>query len=400
MKRSLVYLDYAATTPVSKGVLRVMTPFLKNAFGNPSSSHALGQEAKVAVERARQIVASFLFCSADEIVFTSGATEANNLVIQGIVKNIKVQDKSQKAHIITSQIEHESVLAVCRELEKEQIVEVTYLPVDEDGLVRVEDVKNAIKDNTVLVSIQYANSEIGAVQPIAQIGGVIRKFNESLVIGRRPLVLFHTDATQAANYLDCNVKNLGVDFLTISSHKIYGPKGVGVLYTKKGSLFLPLLLGGGQEENKRSGTENVSGIVGLGEAIQEVQNARIRIQNIRMRQLRDSFLKQIVRIIPGVMVTGSQKNRLPNNIHIRIPGVEGKDLVLLLDRKGICVSTGSACSERSQEPSHVLLAMGIKEKDALSSLRITLGRYTTQADTAKTMKALGQILDTVLSQGV
>jgi len=371
MRRKTIYLDYAATTPVDKKVLDAMLPFLKGKFGNPSSLHAFGQEAKVAVEKARESVAEFLKCSPLEVLFTSGATEANNLALKGVL----LQQK-ERPHVITSAIEHESVLDVIKELENEGAVEASFIAPNKEGLVSVEDVRRAIKSNTKLISLMYANSEVGSVQPIAEMGKIAGKAN----------VLFHTDAVQAANYLECSVKMLHADLLTLSSHKIYGPKGVGVLYVKEGTPLSAILRGGGQEQDMRSGTENVAGIVGMGEAVAELSNPKHQVRHVALRQLRDRLAKELGKV-PGVSVTGTMGNRLPNNVHVVIEGVEGRDMVQLLDRKGIAVSTGSACSERSQSPSHVLLAMGYSEKEALSALRMTLGKETSKDDIATTVKA-------------
>jgi len=383
MKKKFIYLDYAASTPVDQKVQKAMLPFFTREFGNPSSIHQLGQRSRAAVERAREQVARFLSCSANEIVFTSGATEANNLAIQGVLLNIAKESPFKKPHVVISAIEHESVLIPIQELKKQRRVEVTYVPVDKEGLVDLEEIRKALKKNTVLVSIQYANSEVGIVQPIAEIGKVVKK-HESL---------FHVDAVQAALYLDCNVEKLGVDLLTLSSHKIYGPKGVGVLYIRKGISIHPLFFGGGQEQDLRSGTENVAGIVGMGEAVQEIQNPKSKIQNIRIRQLRDRLMKIIPQRISGAELTGSLIKRLPNNVHVRIKGIDAKDVVLLLDQKGIAVSTGSACSERSQEPSHVLLNMGYQQVETRSALRITLGKHTRKEEVEKTVKILEKVVE-------
>ena len=394
MKRNLIYLDYAASTPVDRNVQKVMLPFHAREFGNPSSVHALGQRSRAFVERAREQVAQFLAAFANEVVFTSGATEANNLAIQGIVRSRALEDKKArllaKPHVITLAIEHESVLAPIQALEKEGMIEATFIQVGKEGVVNPTDVEKALKKNTKFVSIQYANSEIGTVQPIAEIAKIIKKYK---VQDTQYQILFHTDAVQAANYLDCSVEKLGVDLLTLSSHKIYGPKGVGILYIRKGILLHPLFFGGGQEQDIRSGTENVAGIVGMGEAVQELQNPKSEIQNIRIRQLRDKLMKIIPQRISGAELTGSVLQRLPNNVHVRIKGVEGKDVVLLLDQKGIAVSTGSACSERSQEPSHVLRVMGYSDKEALSCLRITLGKHTRKEEVEKTVKILEKTVE-------
>ena len=375
-----IYLDYAASTPIDPKVFRAMLPYLKKDFGNPSSIHSFGQKALTAVDEAREQVSKFLGCQINEIVFTGSATEANNLVIQGIC----ARPGLAHPHIITTQVEHHAVLETCRALEK-QGVEVTYLPMDKDGLVSVSDVEKAIKPNTILVSIMYANNEIGTAQPIAEI---------SKLIGHRmSKIYFHTDAVQAANYLDCDVNKLGVDLLTLSAHKIYGPKGVGALYIKKGTPIEPLIFGGGQESGLRSGTENVPGIVGLGAATKEIQDPKIKIQNIRIRQLRDKLIKGILKRIPDARLNGSPIHRLPNNINISFKGAEGEALVIALDQKGIAVSTGSACSSKTLEPSHVLLALGLSEEEAHCSLRITLGRYTTEEEIDKFLKVLPLIVE-------
>ena len=374
-----IYLDYAATTPVDPKTLREMLPYLKKDFGNPSSIYNIGQEARSAVNKSREIVAGFLGCNSKEIIFTGSATEANNLAIFGAVKAAGIV----KPHVITSQIEHHAVLEPCEELKK-QGVEVTFLPIDKDGLIRVSDVKKAMKPNTVLVSIMYANNEIGTVQPISEIAKIVKKTN--------PKTLFHTDAVQAVNYLDCDVKRLGVDLFNLSSHKIYGPKGVGALYIKSGTKIKPLICGGGHEGGLRSGTENVPGIVGLAAAIREVQNPKTRIQNIKIRQLRDKMIKTILKVIPDTTLNGSSIHRLPNNVNISFKGAEGEAMVISLDEKGIAVSTGSACSSGSLEASHVLLALGLREQQAHGSLRITLGKHTTLREIDRLLKVLPPIV--------
>ena len=368
-----VYLDYAATTPIDPKVFRAMRPYLKKEFGNASSIHGFGQKALVAIDDARNKIAEFLGADPSEVVFTGSATEANNLAVFGLVKS--------GDHIITSKIEHHAILEPCQALEKRG-VEVTYLPVDKDGLVSVLDIEKAIKPNTFLVSVMYANNEIGVIQPIAEIGKILP-----------PQIYFHTDAVQAANYLDCNVEKLGVDLLTLSSHKIYGPKGVGALYIKKGTPIAPLIYGGGQEQGYRSGTENVAGIVGLAQALKEIQNPRISLQNIRIRQFRDRLIKKILKLIPDSRLNGSAVHRLPNNVNISFQGAEGEAMVIALDQKGIAVSTGSACSSRSLEPSHVILALGLSHEEAHGSLRVTLGRYTTEQEINRFLKVLPPVIE-------
>jgi len=373
------YLDYAATTPCDPKVARAMSVCLKKDFGNPSSIHSFGQKASMAMGGARQSLAEFLGCESEEIVFTGSATEADNLAIFGTVKAAKIA----KPHIITSQIEHPAVLESFRELEK-QGVEVTYLSVGKDGVAQAAELKKALKPNTVLVSIMYANNEVGTIQPIAEMGELIKKNN--------PKTLFHTDAVQAVNFLDCDVKKLGVDLLTLSGHKIYGPKGVGALYVKRGTPISPIIYGGGHERGLRSGTENVAGIVGLGQAIKEIQNPKSKIQNIRTRQFRDKLIKTILKIIPGSRLNGSISQRLPNNVNISFDGAEGEAIVVALDQKGIAASTGSACSSGSLEPSHVLMSLGLSEEVAHGSLRLTLGRYTTIKDIERVIKILPGVI--------
>ena len=382
---SKVYLDYAATTPVDPKVLKAMQPYFKKDFGNPSSIHSYGQKALEAVDEAREQVANFLGCSSQEIIFTGSATEANNLAIQGSLRwNVK------DSHIITSKIEHHAVFESCDVLKK-QGAEVTYLPVDKQGLIKVSDVENAIRNNTVLISIMYANNETGTIQPIAEISQLVRR----VMSGRRRAsdrIYFHTDAVQAVNYLNCNVKKLGVDLLTLSGHKIYGPKGIGALYIKNGTFVNPLIYGGGQEHGLRSGTENVAGIVGLAAAIEQVQDPKIKIQSIRTRQLRDKLVKAILKLIPDSRLNGSEISRLPNNVNFSFAGAEGEAIVIALDQKGIAVSTGSACSSKTLEPSHVLLALGLSEEEAHCSLRVTLGRDTTEKEIVKFLKVLPPII--------
>ncbi len=388
-KRWGVYLDYAATTPIDERVLGEMLPYLKNEYGNPSSIYSLGQRAQTACDKARAKLADFLNCSPSEIVFTGGATEANNLAIFGIIR--ACQNKGIKPHIITTEIEHHAVLESCQVLEKEG-VEITYLPPSREGLIGVGDVEKAIKENTALVSIMHANNEIGTIQPIAEIGRLLRKINSdntstSLSQGK---TYFHTDAVQAVNYLNCNVKDLGVDLLALSAHKIYGPKGVGALYVKEKTSLLPIIYGGGQEEGIRSGTENVAGIVGLGAAIEEIKNKKLKVKNLK--KLRDKLIDGVLKNIPESKLNGSPKQRLPNNANFTIRGAEGESMVISLDGAGIAASTGSACSSRSLKPSHVLRALGLSQEQAHCSLRLTLGRYTSLREINQVLRALPPIV--------
>ena len=408
-KKKEIYLDYAATTPVDPQVLRVMLPYLREKYGNPSSIHFLGEEAKTAVGKARKIIVDFLGCLPEEIIFTGSATEANNLAIKGLVRGLKskIYNLKSKIHIITSMIEHHAVLEPFKALEKEG-VEATYLPVNKSGVINISDLVKVIKENTVLVSIMYANNEIGVIQPIKEAGKLLKDINQLREKSGAPKIYFHTDAVQAINYLDCDVNKLGVDLLTLSAHKIYGPKGVGTLYAKKGTPLEPQISGGGQELGIRSGTENVAGIVGLGEAIEKVKKSRLRLSGFggqakipapsrpvgrcgagkNIERLRNKLIQGIIKTIPDVQLNSSIKNCLPNIINFSFKGVEGEAVVLALDQKGICVSTGSACASRSLEPSHVLLALGLTEEEAHSSVRFSLGRYTTTREIDYVLKVL------------
>ena len=382
--RKGIYVDYAATSPIDPAVLKAMMPYLKKEYGNPSSVHMFGQKARAAIERSREQVAKLLRAEPIEVVFTSGATEANNLVVRGLVQSLG------KIHVVVSEIEHESVLSVIEELKEQKKITVTYISVRKDGVIAIEDVHKAITKDTRLVSIMAANSEIGTVQPIRDIGKIIEQINEK----RSNKIFFHTDAVQAVQFLSCNVAKLRVDFLTMSAHKIYGPKGVGALFIKKGTPFDPQALGGEQELGMRSGTENVAGIVGLGAAAEDIQSPKTEVRNIKMRQMRDKIIQWATKNIEGTDITGSISNRLENNVHIRFKGLDGKDIVLLLDQKGVAASAGSACSENAQEPSHVLKALGFSDKEANSGVRITLGKYTT----AKEVEAVIKCLASVVSQ--
>ena len=377
-----IYLDYAATTPIDKEVLKAMMPYLKKDFGNPSSLHRFGQKTRSAIDEARKKVAKFLNCSESEIIFTGSATEANNLAIFGVVRALK--KKEIKPHIITTKIEHHAVLHPFEELEKEG-VEVSFIAPNKEGIVEIDDIQKAIKENTVFISIMYANNEIGTIQPIQKIGKLIARLNKN----RKHKIYFHTDAVQAVNYLDCNIKELGVGLLTLSAHKIYGPKGVGALFVKQGTPIEPIIYGGGHEFGLRSGTENVAGIVGLGKAIELVEKHKNDIK--RIKKLQDKIIEEVLKI-PNTRLNGSREKRLPNNVNISISGVEGESLVIALDQYGIAVSTGSACSSKELKPSHVLLAIGLSPKEAHGSLRITLGRFTTKEEVDYFLKILPKVV--------
>lgn len=376
-----IYLDYAATTPADKEVLKEMMPYFSEKFGNPSSIHTFGQEALEAVDKARTQIAEFLNCSPREVIFTSGATESNNMAIKGTLK----ASLTKNPHIITSSIEHHCVLNTSEVLKKEG-VDVTFLKVDKDALVDPEDVRKAIKDNTILVSIMYANNEVGTIEPISEIGKILKEINSEREKNRLPKVYFHVDAVQAVNYLNCNVDELGVDYLSLSGHKIYGPKGIGMLYIRRGTKIRSIQQGGEQEYNLRAGTHNVPGIVGLGKAISLVPKHREKMEDIKA--LRDKLISGIEKNIPNSKLNGSKEKRLPHNANFSFKGIEGESLLMMLDQEGIAVSTGSACSSASLEPSHVLTAMGIPPEVAHASIRFTLGKDTTKDDIEHVLKVL------------
>ena len=370
MKR--IYLDYAATTPVRPEVIQAMLPYYADAFGNPSSLYSYGLEARQAIELARVKVAKAIGAKKEEIVFTGGGSEADNLAIKGVADaNIRKGN-----HIITNVIEHHAVLQTCKFLEKRGF-KVTYLPVDKYGLVDPENVRKAITDKTILISIMHANNEIGTIQPIGEIGK----------IARRAGISFHTDAVQTIGHIPVNVNELKVDMLSMSAHKLYGPKGVGVLYIRKGTKLTSLIHGGEQESGRRAGTENVPGIVGLGKAI-ELASLEIVKETERLTMLRDKLTKGILEKIDHVRVNGHPEQRLPNNVNISVDYIEGESTCLNLDLEGICISTGSACSSSDAEPSHVLLGIGLSHEQARSSLRFTLGRLTTAEDIDRVLEVL------------
>jgi len=375
MKKKKIYLDYAATTPVDPQVFSAMRPYFSEKFGNPMSIHGFGREASNAVENSRQTAAIFFGCDPSEIIFTSGATESNNLAIKGAVISMASHQGAAKPHVITTQFEHSCVLNSCKKLEEQGMAEVTYLPVGKDGLVKIDDIEKAIKANTLLVSVMYVNNEIGTIQPIKEIGILIEKLNNN----REQKTLFHTDATQAINYFDCKVDNLKVNLLSMSAHKIYGPKGVGCLYIRKNIRVTRIQDGGGQEYNLRSGTHNVPGIVGLGAALQIAEKERKKVSKL-VEKLRDHMIARIMKEIKGVQLNGSKLKRSPNNANFIFQDVEGEGLLLGLDIEGVAVSTGSACSTGDLRPSHVLMAIGVPEEESHGSLRVTLGKYTTKTE--------------------
>ncbi|MDI3477978.1 MAG: cysteine desulfurase [Thermoanaerobacterium sp.] len=371
-----IYLDNAATTPLKPEVLDSMMPFFDNRFGNPSALYSYGQEAKKAIEEARDKVAVAIGASADEIFFTSGGTESDNWALIGAAYALK----NKGNHIVTTSIEHHAVLHTCQYLKK-QGFEITYLPVDEYGLVDPNDLKEAIKDNTILVSIMYANNEIGTIEPIEELADIAKDRG----------ILFHTDAVQAVGNVPIDLKKLDVDMLSISAHKIYGPKGVGALYIKKGVRIDSLIHGGAQERNRRAGTENVAGIVGFGTAI-ELITKNIDEHIKKQTMLRDKLIDGILKI-PYTRLNGHPMKRLPGNVNVSFEFVDGESLILSLDMEGICVSSGSACTAGSIDPSHVLLAIGLPEEIAHGSLRLTIGEENTEEEIDTVINKLPKIVD-------
>lgn len=428
MKR--IYLDYAATSPIKPEVLTAMRPYFTKKFGNPSSIYSFGRETRAAIDKAREQVAEFLNCQPEEIIFTSGGTESDNLAIRGLISSIGLRPRSNRStrsnrgdwneqsdrtnevierlpHIITSAFEHHAVLHTCQDLEKQGLAEVTYIKPDKEGIIQVEDVKKAIKKNTVLVSIIYVNNEIGTVQPIREIGKLVEKINKqqrakgieqrvdnpkrlalSPQLQQLPL-LFHTDAVQAIEYFNCDVKHLHVDLFSLSAHKFGGPKGIGALFIKKGTPIRTMQTGGAQEFKVRAGTENVPGIIGLGKALRLCSGqAKSKV----LIKLRDYFIDQVMNKIPDVALNGSREKRSPNNINFSFKNAEGESILLNLDLLGIAASSGSACTSGSLEPSHVLRAIGVPDELSHGSVRFTLGEKTTKEEIDYTIKHLMMIV--------
>lgn len=358
------YFDHAATTPVKEEVLKEMLPYFSLEFGNPSSMYSLGRNAKKAKEDARKKVAQVLNCKPEEIYFTACGSESDNLAIKGIA----YANRYKGNHIITSKIEHPAVLNTCRTLEKEGF-RITYLNVDKDGFINLEELRNSITNSTILITIMFANNEIGTIEPIYEIGKIAKMYN----------VIFHTDAVQAVGNVKIDVNELNIDSLSMSAHKFYGPKGVGALYVKENINFKKLQDGGHQEHDKRAGTENVAGIVGLAKAI-EISYKNIDKYNEKIKYLRDHLITEIEKNIPDVKINGHRTKRLPGNVNFSIEGINGEDLLLNLDARGICASAGSACSTGNANPSRVLTAIGLPENLSKGTLRITLGTENTKED--------------------
>ncbi len=373
MKR--VYLDNAATTRLIPEVLNEMLPYMTDIYGNPSSPHYFGQQSAMAVDRARQQVASAINADPSEIIFMSGGSEADNTAIRGIAERYSKKGR----HIITTAVEHHAVLHTCQLLEK-QGYEVTYLPVDEYGMVTAEQVRDAMRDDTILVTIMFANNEVGTIMPIAEIGKLCRDRK----------VFFHTDAVQAVGHLPIDVQAMNIDMLSMSAHKFHGPKGIGALYVRKGIIVPALIVGGAQERNRRAGTENVPGIVGMGKAI-ELACSDLEAKANKMMVLRDKLIREIPLRIPEVKLNGHPTSRLPNNVNYSIKYIEGESILLMLDLNGIAASSGSACTSGSLDPSHVLLAMGLTHEVAHGSVRMTLCDDTTEEDIDYVLEVLPKV---------
>ncbi len=371
-----VYFDHSATTPVDPLVVEAMVPFLKEKFGNPSSIHSYGREVKVALEEARESVAEFCNVRAADIYFTSGGTESDNMAIKGIAYELKNKGK----HIITSKVEHHAVLHTCEALEKEGF-EATYVAPDKYGMIHPEAVEKAIRKDTILITIMHANNEVGTINSIEKIGEIAREKG----------VLFHTDAVQSFGKIPIDLSKLPVDLMSMSGHKIYAPKGVGVLYVRKGVRLAQLTHGGGHERSRRPGTENIPGIIGMAKAV-ELRKERMNYENEYVKKVRDKFYENVTQAIPRVFLNGHPKKRLAGHLNLSFQGIEGEALLLSLDLKGVAASSGSACTSGSIDPSHVLSAMGIKPELAQSSLRFTLGKDNSEEDVEYTLGILPEIV--------
>lgn len=371
------YFDNAATTKISAEVLEEVMPYLQEEYGNPSSMYTIGRSAKKAIQEARKKVASLINCEPDEIIFTGSGSESDNTAIKGIANELAIKGN----HIITSKIEHHAILESCKSLEK-QGIQTTYLDVDKDGYINLEQLKKEITRKTVLISVMTANNEIGTIEPIKEIAEIAQENN----------ILFHTDAVQAVGNIPIDVKEMKVDMLSISGHKIHAPKGVGALYVKKGIPFKRFIDGGHQEKNRRAGTENVIGIVALGKAC-EIAKQNLEKHMLELEQLRDYYISQVEKNIKNVRVNGTLKNRLPGNANISFKGVDGEALLLELDQRGICASSGSACTTGETNPSHVLKAIGLEDEVAHSALRVSFSEENTKEDIDYLVTSLREIVE-------
>ena len=381
MENKIIYLDHAATTSVKPEVLEAMLPYFSEKYGNASSIYSIGRESKKIIDNSREKIAEILGAKPEEIYFTSGGSESDNWALRGTA----YANKEKGKHIITSNIEHHAVLNTCKALEKEGF-EVTYVPVDNRGIIHVEDIEKTIKPDTILISVMFANNEIGTIQPIKEIGKLAREKG----------IYFHTDAVQAIGNIPVNVEDMNIDMLSLSGHKFYGPKGVGVLYIKSGVKTLPFINGGHQERGKRAGTENIAGIVGIAKAL-EIADKNLDKYSKKISELRDRTLKEILKTIPYSRLNGDAENRLPGNANISFEFIEGESILLMLDMKGICASSGSACTSGSLDPSHVLLAIGLPHEIAHGSLRLTFGEDNTDEDVDYLLKELPQIVERLRS---
>ena len=386
MLNKRIYLDHAATTKLDENVLSEMMPFMKNKFGNASSMHYFGQKTASAVDWAREIVAKHLDCDTDEVIFTSGATESNNIALIGCVDYFWMHNK-EKPHIIISNIEHPAVLETALSLEKQGRCELSFLKVNSEGVVFEKELNDYIRENTILVSVMLVNNEIGTIQPIAEIGKLIKKINEN----RKNKIFFHTDAVQAMNYLKCKVNSLNVDLLSFSGHKIYGPKGVGVLYKRKSAKIMPHTFGGHQEFKFRPGTLNTPGIVGLAKAVELLQKDQKK-ESDKLEFLRTKLETMVLEEIPNSRLNGHKLKRIPSCVNFSFPGTEGESVLMMLDMEGIAVSTGSACASGALEPSHVLTALGLPPEISHASVRVSLGRENTEKDIKTFVRILKPII--------
>jgi len=371
-----IYMDHAATTPLREEVLQEMMPYFTTYFGNASSVYRLGRESKSAVEKARETVANALGAETNEIYFTNGGSESDNMALKGVAEALQKKGN----HIITTKIEHHAILHTCEYLE-ERGFEVTYLPVDEFGFIDLKELEEAIRPTTILISVMFANNEIGTIEPIAEIGAIAKKHN----------VLFHTDAVQAVGHVEIDVKKMNIDMLSLSGHKLNGPKGIGAIYIRKGVPIRSLIHGGAQEKQRRAGTENVAGIVGLEKAI-HLAVAELKENQIHLEKIRNQLIEGILATIPDCKLNGHPTKRLPGNCNFSFSYVEGESMLLLLDHEGIAASSGSACSSGSLDPSHVLMAIGLSHENAHGSLRLTLGYGSTEEDVQEVLKILPGIV--------
>ena len=372
-----IYVDNGATTKVDEEVLKEMLPYFSESYGNPSSIYSIGRKNKKAIEIARERVAKAINCKPQEIYFTGCGSEADNTALKGVA----YANKEKGNHIITSKIEHPAILDTCKTLESQGFV-ITYIDVDENGVIKLDELENAITEKTILISVMFANNEIGTIEPIREIGLIAKKHN----------VLFHTDAVQAVGCVRIDVEDLNIDLLSMSGHKFYGPKGIGALYVRKGVKFDKFMNGGHQEKNKRAGTENVAGIVGIGKAIElAYEDFDKHIEKIK--NVRDYYVDEIAKKIPDIKINGDIKNRLPGNSNISFKFIDGEELLLNLDSKGICASTGSACTSGSTDPSHVLLAIGLPNELAQGSLRLSFGKYNSKEEVDYIVENLVEIVE-------